>query len=223
MCQEKLVQEAVDTLLDSGSPSGRRITRGYGARFFPPSLPWWHEQPHSHTFISAISSLTCICIYCPSLSNVHFSAILSSFPRAEKRADHGPFARFTLGLNKTENASPAGAWGEQHKGWMAAIERTLKKRANPAWMTGTKGSTTRPNMALPSRKEQPVLPPPRSDSRARLIIGLVLLAWRGSLTSAAGSIKGGSCWAIYYSDWWKSDSCPEEDALSALEAVVSLK
>lgn len=24
---------------------------------------------------------------------------------------------FTLGLNKTENASPAGAWGEQHKGW----------------------------------------------------------------------------------------------------------
>jgi hypothetical protein len=47
----------------------------------------------SHTFISAISSLTCICIYCPSLSNVHFSAILSNFPRAEKRADHGPFAR----------------------------------------------------------------------------------------------------------------------------------
>lgn len=43
---------------------------------------------------------------------------------------------------------------------MAAIERTLKKRANPAWMTGTKGSTTRPNMALPSRKEQPVLPLP---------------------------------------------------------------
>lgn len=51
-------------------------------------------------------------------------------------------------------------------------------------MTGTKGSTTRPNMALPSRKEQPLLPPPRSDSRARLIIGLVLLALRGSLTSA---------------------------------------
>ena len=100
------------------------------------------------------------------------------------------------------------------------LARSLSEACDLLFHAASQGKNI---LMIPSRKEQPVLPPPRSDSRARLIIGLVLLAWRGSLTSAAGSIKGGSCWAIYYSDWWKSDSCPEEDALSALEAVVSLK